>query len=114
MISLSGSLVLVENIQTFAETLLEQPTLVSVSKNLKSSAAQAAIRKLHRQLGLNPDTIMGLKFLPFTEVSLGAGNLKDLEGSWVSCILGLSFSALFDSAALQDASAKLVRITVLD
>ena len=33
---------------------------------------QAAIRKLHRQLGLNPDTIMGLKFLPFTEVSLGA------------------------------------------
>ncbi|CAE7808226.1 unnamed protein product [Symbiodinium microadriaticum] len=32
---------------------------------------EAAIRKLHRQLGLNPDTIMGLKFLPFTEVSLG-------------------------------------------
>jgi len=32
---------------------------------------EAAIRKLHRQLGLNPDTIMGLKFLPFTEISLG-------------------------------------------
>jgi len=30
------------------------------------------IRDLHRQLGLNPDTIMGLKYLPFTEVSLGA------------------------------------------
>merc|ERR1719253_1403 len=29
------------------------------------------IRDLHRQLGLNPDTIMGLKYLPFTEVSLG-------------------------------------------
>mmetsp|Transcript_64536 Transcript_64536/g.120105 ORF Transcript_64536/g.120105 Transcript_64536/m.120105 type:complete len:479 (-) Transcript_64536:62-1498(-) len=35
-----------------------------------------AIRKLHRQLGLNPDTIMGLKFLPFTEVSLGANGQK--------------------------------------
>merc|ERR1712060_817634 len=32
---------------------------------------EAEIKKLHRSLGLNPDTIMGLKFLPFTEVSLG-------------------------------------------
>merc|ERR1719253_2242884 len=32
------------------------------------------IRDLHRQLGLNPDTIMGLKYLPFTEVSLGVNN----------------------------------------
>merc|ERR1719330_1185512 len=32
---------------------------------------ESELRKLHRQLGLNPDTIMGLKFLPFTEVSLG-------------------------------------------
>lgn len=32
---------------------------------------EATIRDLHRQLGLNPDTIMGLKYLPFTEVSLG-------------------------------------------
>jgi len=31
------------------------------------------IRDLHRQLGLNTDTIMGLKYLPFTEVSLGTG-----------------------------------------
>ncbi|CAK9023105.1 Kinesin light chain [Durusdinium trenchii] len=37
---------------------------------------EAAIRKLHRQLGLNPDTIMGLKFLPFTEVSLGLAGTK--------------------------------------
>jgi len=37
---------------------------------------ESAIRKLHRQLGLNPDTIMGLKFLPFTEVSLGANGQK--------------------------------------
>eukprot|EP00439_Symbiodinium_sp_Y106_P031680 s2845_g3.t2 len=37
---------------------------------------EAAIRKLHRQLGLNPDTIMGLKFLPFTEVSLGLSGSK--------------------------------------
>lgn len=29
------------------------------------------IRELHRQLGLNPEAIMGLKYLPFTEVSLG-------------------------------------------
>merc|ERR1712039_100143 len=28
------------------------------------------IRSLHKQLGMNPDTIMGLKFLPFTEVSV--------------------------------------------
>merc|ERR1719330_2265179 len=35
---------------------------------------ESELRKLHRQLGLNPDTIMGLKFLPFTEVSLGEGN----------------------------------------
>jgi len=32
---------------------------------------EVTIRELHRQLGLNPETIMGLKFLPFTEVSLG-------------------------------------------
>eukprot|EP00435_Cladocopium_sp_Y103_P039452 s1780_g10.t1 len=37
---------------------------------------EAAIRKLHRQLGLNPDIIMGLKFLPFTEVSLGLAGTK--------------------------------------
>lgn len=37
---------------------------------------EGAIKKLHRQLGLNPDTIMGLKFLPFTEVSLGIGGDK--------------------------------------
>lgn len=37
---------------------------------------EAGIRKLHRQLGLNPDTIMGLKFLPFTEVSLGLAGTK--------------------------------------
>ena len=106
-----GSLFLVENTETFVEKLLEQSALVAVS-NLNSSAAQAAIRKLHRQLGLNPDTIMGLKFLPFTEVSLGAGNLKDLGyvAFWVS------FSALFVvfcSAALQG-SVKMVRTTVLD
>jgi hypothetical protein len=35
------------------------------------------IRDLHRQLGLNPDTIMGLKYLPFTEVSLGANSGKE-------------------------------------
>lgn len=34
------------------------------------------IRDLHRQLGLNPDTIMGLKYLPFTEVSLGGKKEK--------------------------------------
>jgi len=32
---------------------------------------ESMIRDLHRQLGLNPDTIMGIKYLPFTEVSLG-------------------------------------------
>jgi len=32
---------------------------------------ETTLRELHRQLGLNPDAIMGLKFLPFTEVSLG-------------------------------------------
>lgn len=37
---------------------------------------ESGIRKLHRQLGLNPDTIMGLKFLPFTEVSLGLAGTK--------------------------------------
>merc|ERR1719362_687369 len=32
------------------------------------------LRELHKNLGLNPDTIMGLKFLPFTEVSLGVAS----------------------------------------
>ncbi|CAK0904575.1 unnamed protein product [Prorocentrum cordatum] len=38
--------------------------------------SEGEIRKLHRSLGLNPDTIMGLKFLPFTEVSLGIAGEK--------------------------------------
>eukprot|EP00928_Gymnodinium_smaydae_P087308 TRINITY_DN71588_c0_g1_i1.p1 TRINITY_DN71588_c0_g1~~TRINITY_DN71588_c0_g1_i1.p1 ORF type:complete len:508 (-),score=125.33 TRINITY_DN71588_c0_g1_i1:30-1553(-) len=36
--------------------------------------SENSIRDLHKQLGLNPDTIMGLKYLPFTEVSLGGGD----------------------------------------
>lgn len=37
------------------------------------------IRELHRQLGLNPDAIMGLKYLPFTEVSLGLSDNPDAQ-----------------------------------
>lgn len=39
---------------------------------------EVTIRELHKQLGLNPDAIMGLKYLPFTEISLGvAGENKE-------------------------------------
>lgn len=43
-----------------------------------------AIRKLHQKLGLNPDTIMGLKFLPFTEVSLGVGGKGEKQATPVT------------------------------
>jgi len=37
---------------------------------------EETLRELHKGVGLNPDTIMGLKFLPFTEVSLGSAGAE--------------------------------------
>jgi len=37
---------------------------------------EEALRELHKNLGLNPKTIMGLKFLPFTEASLASAGAE--------------------------------------
>lgn len=104
MISLSGSLVLVENIQTFAETLLEQPQeFRSPGSNPKAASAAGSESRHHH----------GIEVLALHR---GVSRCGKLEGS--IRILGIlhfgSIFALFDSAALQEGSAKMVRITVLD
>jgi len=68
-----------ERIQEFAQALppkrhTNEPRVIYPSvyvSDIPVEFTENTIRDLHRQLGLNPDTIMGLKYLPFTEVSLG-------------------------------------------
>lgn len=81
-----------ERIQEFQQAVppkrhMNEPKVIYPSvyvSDVPVEYSENSIRDLHKQLGLNPDTIMGLKYLPFTEVSLGGGDGKQEKAAPVT------------------------------